>query len=74
METSWQATLLGRGLGERGGALGSAGAQGGAGTAMLHRFLQVVAARPSSIGQAGWAWRRRSNSLSLSVTRCRCCR
>ena len=31
METSWRATLLGRGPGERGGALGSAGAQGGLG-------------------------------------------
>ena len=28
METSWRATLLGRGPGERGGALGSAGAKG----------------------------------------------
>ena len=56
METSWQATLLGRGPGERGGALGSAGAQVEARTAMLHthRCLQVVAARPSSIGQTGW--------------------
>ena len=54
METSWRATLLGRGPGERGGALSSAGAQGGAGTAMLRRCLQVVAARPSSIGQTGW--------------------
>ena len=54
VETSWQATLLGRGPGERGGALGSAGAQVEAGTAMLHRCLQVVAARPSSIGQTGW--------------------
>ena len=54
METSWQATLLGRGPGERGGALGSAGAQVEAGTAMLHRCLQVVAARPGSIGQTGW--------------------
>ena len=71
LETSWQATLLGRGPGEHGGALGLAGAQVGTGTAMIYRLLQVVAARPSSIGQAGWAWRRRSNSLSLSVTRCR---
>ena len=63
METSWQATLLGRGPGERGGALGLAGAQVGTGTATIHRLLQVVAARPSSIGQAGWAWRRRSNSF-----------
>ena len=31
METSWRATLLGRGPGERGGALSSAGAQGGLG-------------------------------------------
>ena len=31
METSWRATLLGRGPGERGVALGSAGAQGGLG-------------------------------------------
>ena len=70
------ATLLGRGPGERGGALGLAGAQVGTGTAMIYRLLQVVAARPSSIGQAGWAWRRRSNRLRLSVTRrrsCRCC-
>jgi len=54
METSWRATLLGRGPGERGGALSSAGSQGGAGTAMLRRCLQVVAARPCSIGQTGW--------------------
>ena len=74
LETSWQVTLLGRGPGERGGALGLAGAQVGTGTAKIYRLLQVVAARPSSIGQAGWAWRRRSNSLSLSVTRCRSCR
>ena len=74
LETSWQATLLGRGPGERGGAQGLAGAQVGTGTAMIYHLLQVVAARPSSIGQAGWAWRRRSNSLSLSVTRCRSCR
>ena len=74
METSWQATLLGRGPGERSGALGSACAQVEAGTAMLHRCLQVVAARPSSIGQTGWPWRKRLNSLSLNVTRRRSCR
>ena len=74
METSWQATLLGRGPGERGGALGSAGAQVEAGTAMLHRCLQVAAARPSSIGQTGWRWRNRSNSLSLNVMMRRSCR
>ena len=64
METSLQATLLGRGPGERGGALGSAGAQVETGTAMLHRCLQVAAARPSSIGQTGWRLRKRSNSLA----------
>ena len=57
LETSWQVTLLGRGPGERGGALGLAGAQVGTGTAKIYRLLQVVAARPNSIGQAGWAWR-----------------
>ena len=30
------------------------GRSGGAGTAMIRRCLQVVAARPSSIGQTGW--------------------
>ena len=77
LETSWQATLLGRGPGGRGGALGSAGAQMEIGTAGLHCCLQVVVALPSSIGQTGWAWRKRSNSLSWNVTRrksyrCRC--
>ena len=33
---------------------GLSASQGGAGTAMLRRCLQVVAARPCSIGQTGW--------------------